>query len=334
MGRVSKVFGRRNSNILVIKTDNLVGFVEAEPAFAAIRNAHPGARISLLTIPSLQRVARASPYFDQVAAMPNFRDADARREFVRQLKNAKFERVYDLASDDAGRRLHAALGPFRPKWFSAAPAPRRRRSHPVVANAMPDLDKLMADAEIDQHDRLPDFTWALSARKDSANMKPSWYGISGSYGLLLPGLYPEGRWTVEGYAGLARTMAGAGYMPVLAGAKELHEFGDAIADMAPQLVDLSGKTDHLQLAALAHEASFFVSDHAEEMHLAVSVGCQGVLIAAGAADEAEAPRGRHVVTLTSSSGPAAVDDAFVWRTLANMGLLHQDADLQPVTAAR
>lgn len=321
------MFGRKNSNILVIKTDNLVGFVSAEPAFESIRAAHPDANISLLTIPALQRVARASPYFDQVAAMPSFTNPEARKEFIRQLKNAKFERVYDLAADDAGKKLHGAMGPFRPKWFSAAPASRRKRRARVdPASAAPCFERMMDEAGLDQSERLPNFRWALEARKDSANMKPSWYGISGAFGLLLPGPNPEGRWSARGYSNLASIMATAGFMPVLAGPKELHDFADEIADGAPQLVDLAGKTDHLQLAALASEAAFFVSDHAEEMHLAVSVDCEGVLIASGAAAEAAAPDGRHVVTLTSPVGPEAVDASFVWRTLANMGLNHVQED--------
>jgi len=320
------MFGRKQSNILVIKTDNLVGFVSAEPAFAAIRDAHPDATISLLTIPSLQRVARAAPYFDQVASIPNFRDADARKEFVRQLKNAKFERVYDLAANDASKRLHAALGPFRPKWFGAAPASRKQRARVDGASATPCFERLMSDAGVDADQRLPDFHWALDARKDSANMKPSWYGISGAYGLLLPGGAENGRWTAQGYAAIASIMATAGFMPVLAGPKTLHAFGDEIANACPQLVDLAGKTDHLQLAALAHEAAFFISDHAEEMHLAVSVGCEGVMIASGAAIDAAAPHGRHVVTLTSATGPGSVDAAFVWRTLSNMGLINQGGE--------
>ena len=121
---------------------------------------------------------------------------------------------------------------------------------------------------------------------------------------------------------------------MLAGPKELHEFGDEIADAAPQLVDLTGKTDHLQLAALAHEAAFFVSDHAEEMHLAVSVGCEGVLIAAGDAAEEAAPHGRHVVTLTAPGGPQLVDAAFAWRTLSNMGLIAVGDDAPVAAHAR
>ena len=165
----------------------------------------------------------------------------------------------------------------------------------------------------------------MATRKDSANMQPSWYGISGQFGLLLPGENPDHRWPAPCYAEFANMMAHAGFMPVLAGPKSLHNFGDEIAHNAPQLVDLTGKTDHLQLAALAQEAAFFVSDDAPEMHLAVSVGCQGVMTANAKATPT-APTGRHVVTLTADDDLGAIQPGFIWRTLSNMGLIVTRSD--------
>ena len=83
----------RAQNILVIKTDGLAAFVAAEPLYEAIRAAHPGARISLLTQQHLQRIARASPYFDQVAAMPDFRDPESKKAFVQQVKSSQIGRA-------------------------------------------------------------------------------------------------------------------------------------------------------------------------------------------------------------------------------------------------
>ena len=323
------MLGLRQANILVIKTDGLAAFVAAEPAFEVIRQSHPKARISLLTAPDLQRVARTSPYFDQVAAMPDLRDAESRKAFVKQLKSSKFERIYDLAADDAGRKLYAAMGMFRPKWFSANAAPRKN-SKAKFTTHLPDLNQMLAGAGLEAPDRLPDFRWAMATRKDSANMQPSWYGISGQFGLLLPGDNPDHRWPASSYAEFANMMAQAGFMPVLAGPKDLHHFGDEIAHDAPQLVDLTGKTDHLQLAALAQEAAFFVSDDAAEMHLAVSVGCQGVLTANAKAPPA-APVGRHVVRLTATDDLCAIEPEFIWRTLSNMGLIVAQAG-GPVSA--
>ncbi|MEZ5891903.1 MAG: glycosyltransferase family 9 protein [Parvularculaceae bacterium] len=311
--------GRKQGNILIIKTDGLAAFVAADPVFDAIRQTHPQAKISLLTSQGMQRIARASPYFDQVAAMPNLKDKEARTEFVRQLRASKFEQVYDLSGDDAAKRLKSAFGMFGPKWFGAEPG---SKSSARAGRALPRFDKIAETAGFAVETRLPDLTWAVAARKDSANMQPSWYGISGAYGLLLPGENADKRWSAAGYAGLASQMSQMGVMPVLAGPKTLHNFGDEIADNAPQLVDLAGKTDHLQLAALAQEAAFFVGDCSEEVDLALSVGCQGVVVCSSKTPIAAT--GRHIVTLTAPDSPADVDPVTVWRTLGNMGLIDLD----------
>ena len=143
------MFGRKEANILVVKADSLAGFIAAEPAFAAIREAHPKSKISLLTTGPLQRVARASSYFDQVAGIPNLRDADARKEFVKQLKLAKFEKVYDLAGNDASKKLQSAMGPFGPKWFSASTPSRRRDAKAGLFAPLPDVGALASNAGIE-----------------------------------------------------------------------------------------------------------------------------------------------------------------------------------------
>jgi len=311
---------RRPANILIIKTDGLAAFVAAEPLFEAIRAAHPGARISLLTQPHLQRVARASPYFDQVAAMPDFRDVEAKKAFVRQVKSSRFQYIYDLAANEDAKKLYAALGPFRPKWRSVAPASRSARRKGAPEEGLPNTRKFSAAVGFDAPTRLPDFRWALSNRKDSASMQPGWFGISGVYGLLMPGLDETRRWPAARYAELARMMAKKGIMPVMVGAKELHGFADEVAQAAPELVDITGKADHLQLVALAQTAAFFVSDAAEEVHLAVSVGCAGVLIRKSG-EEHLSPKGRNIITLTTRVDMSEAKPEFVWRALENMGLI-------------
>ena len=313
------MLGRKSENILIIKTDSLTSFVQAEPLFEAIRDANPHAKISLLTTPALQRIARAAPYFDQVAALPDFKVAEARQAFVRQLKGAHFARIFDLSADEESGKLKAALGPFGPKWFAFDPGSKKKLKRGLT-EAPPENAKFFGETGVKAPGRLPDLRWALSARKDSANMQPSWFGVSGDFGLLLPGADPERRWPASHYAQLAKKMSQARMMPVLAGGKDMHGIGDEISNDAPEIVDLTGKTDHLQLTALAQEARFFVSDGAEEMHLALSVGCAGVILRK-AAEQGASPSGRHIVTLTAREqlGEATAD--FVWRTLLNMGLV-------------
>ncbi|MEL6360651.1 MAG: hypothetical protein AAFR21_06155 [Pseudomonadota bacterium] len=315
------MFGKRTENILVVKPDTLSGFIAAEPAFEQIRAAHPDAKISLLTTKALQRVARAAPYFDQVASMPDFKDTAARQAFVKQIKSAKFSRVYDLAVNNGSKKLQSAIGPFGPKWYSADPPAKPPKGE--IKAMRPDFGRIMKAAGGDVPERRPDFSWTLAARKDSANMKPAWFGISGAFGLLLPGVEDGRRWTATGYGNLAGIMARSGIMPVLCGPKDLHGFGDDVAHIAPEVVDLTGKTDHLQLSALAREALFFVSDHADEAHLATAVGCSGVLIKK-AGEEALVPEGRNVIVLTTRLSFNEAEPTHVWQALGNLGLLPRE----------
>ncbi len=316
------MFGKKSENILILKTDTLSAFVAAEPVFDAIRDHHKDARLSLLTTQSLQRVARAAPYFDQVAALPDFKNPEARKALLKQLKAARFARVYDLSGDDVARRIQGALkgglGIGGPKWHSAAPMAKNKKKQ--EAAPAPNLEKLQTSAGLSASGRKPDFLWALEARKDSANMKPAWFGVSTPFALLMPGLDEARRWPAQSYGDLARYLGRNGVMPVMVGQKELHNFGDAVSEIAPEVVDLTGKTDHLQLAALSREAACFISDAAEEVELAVAVGCAGVLVKR--ASEAQAiPSGRHVMALTATTDLTEISSDFVWRALGNMGLL-------------
>ena len=314
------MFGRRKDNILVVKTDTLAGFVAAEPVFEGIRQRHPDAVISLLTTSSLQRIAKAAPYFDQVAALPNAENQVEKKAFSKQLKAAKFSRVFDLSANDSSKFVQNALGPFGPKWFSVSPPARKPKTKSLAA-MHPNPEKLCQASGVELPMRQPNFGWALASRKDSANMQPSWFGISGAYGLLAPGADEARRWPAEQYGALARLCVQNGVMPVLIGGQGLHVFGDLICEVTPEIVDLTGKTDHLQLAALAKEAQFFVTDAAEEAQLAAAVGAAGVLIKRRG-EEALSPEGRHVITLTGQGDLSEVEARFVWQALNNMGLIN------------
>ncbi len=312
------MFNKNKENILIIKTDNLAGFVAAEPLFHAIREAHPDAVISLLTARELERLARAAPYFDQIAPLPRMEERIARQSLYSQLKRSKFTRIYDLCCDENSRKINAGLGLFKPKWYSVEAA-RTRQAKRQGGIAVPGIEKFTQALGLEAPERKPDFSWALAARKDSANMQPSWYGLSGPYGLLLVSREAEYRWPAERYGDLANHMANHGIIPVLIGDHELQDFGDDISLHAPSLVDLTGKSDHLQLAALAGNANFFVSDHADEMYMALSMGCNGVILSGY--DDPEIHRsGCHVVRIDVDGDPSMVAADQVWKTVQNMGL--------------
>ena len=319
----------RESRVLVLKQDGLRHFVEAEPAFAAIRAQHPGAHIDLITTQGFGRLAKGSPYFDRVLAAGGLDDKAARKHFLVQLKKMGYDLVYDLDGTRETLDIRSALTGFRgPKWIG----PKKVVSKPGRAQgfAGPAMRKLLADAGLAVQHRLPDLSFATEGRGEAANMQPTWFGVSGPFALLIPAFQPERRWPAEAWAQLAAQVAAAGVVPVVIGHESLtpfaHEIGHALArtarpGTANALVDLTGKADLAQVAMLAKRAGFFVSNVAEELHLAVAVGCPGlVLLHPAEAAQADALFGREVVKLTADD-MSRLDPAMAVSMLSSMGLL-------------
>lgn len=318
------------ARILVIKQESLREFIEAEPAFAAVRNGNPGVPVDLLTSPSFGRLAKGSPFFDRVLAAGDFSEKTAFKDLVSQLKKIGYEQVYDLDGTRATMDLKSALTGFRgPRWVG----PKRLMSKgPRIAPAFsPDgMRRMMADAKLPTENRLPDLRWALNGRKDAANMKPSWFGISGPFALFLPSDDPINRWPSERYADIAQALADEGLLAVILGGAHLTEFAQKVVQQSsPQgrnaarntVIDLTGKTDLAQLAMLAKESHFFVAGSSDTMHLCLSLGCPGVvLLHQGESREAEALFGRDVIKLTSKD-VASLEPDMVLSMLSNMRLI-------------
>ncbi len=324
---------RGKSRILVLKATGLSQFVEAEPAFAAIRAAHPDSLIDLLTSHDYGRLAKGATYFDRVLAAGPFKDAAARKNFLGQLRKQGYAKAYDLDGTQATSMIRKSLSGWRgAQWVG----PKRIINSSSNANELipsfagPAMRKMLADAGLEMEERMPDLSWALKGRKDAANMRPSWYGISGEFALLLPSSDEERRWPAENYAELASEMVKRGVTPVLVGNSDMKTFGNTVTQLMVQigpkggaraLVDLTDKTDLAQLAALAREASFFFSGVTEEVYLTLSLGCPGVLLLHPDQDaEADVLFGRDVVRLTANHMTNLEPDIAI-KMLVSMGVL-------------
>lgn len=318
------------ARILVIKQECLREFVEAEPAFAAIRNSNPGVPVDLLTTPSFGRLAKGSPYFDRVLAAGSFAEKHQLKELVSQLKRIGYEQVYDLDGTRATMDLKGAMTGFRgPRWVG----PKRVLSKGGrVTPAFPaaSMRKMMSDAKVPTEQRLPDLRWALNGRKDAANMQPSWFGISGPFALFLPADDPMNRWPVECYAAIAQTLAAQGMLSVILGGEHLSEFAQAIVNASSphgrnaarnSVIDLTAKTDLAQLAMLAKESQFFVAGSSDTLHLCLALGCPGVvLLHTSETAESDALFGRDVIKLKAPDIGSLAPD-MVMSMLANMRLV-------------
>lgn len=203
------------SRVLVIKLGALGDFVLALGAFAAIRNAHRQAHVTLLTTAPYVELARASRYFDAVWTdlRPSFLQPARWLSLRKRLRDGQFQRVYDLQTSDRSGWYFRLMGPNQPEWSGIAAG----CSHPHANPQRDFMHSLERQAEQLAHAGItdmppPDLSWA---RADIARFK-----LPVRYVIVAPGgaaHRPEKRWPVDRFVALARLIAAKSATPARPG---------------------------------------------------------------------------------------------------------------------
>ncbi len=301
-----KAKGGDINKVLVLKFGALGDFVLALAAMKRIRLAHPKAKITLLTTPPFEALAKASPYFNSV-------EIDGRPEgfgewmaMVKRVRAARYDRIYDLQTSSRSSLLFQMLRPFPPPWSGIALGcafrhrnPARETLHTLerqadqlrVAGIWPDAPTGLDTAPP------PDLSWILN--KVGAQ-RPVSSGITPRpYALLIPGGSAgrlEKRWPVEHYAELAAILRERGLDIVVIGGPEESALARVIQRRV-QSRDLTGRTDFAQIAALGARATLAVGNDTGPTHLIAAGGAPTLVLFSKASDPALcAPRG-HVTVL-------------------------------------
>jgi ADP-heptose:LPS heptosyltransferase len=303
--------------VLVIKLSAVGDFVLAFPAFQRIREAHRGAKITLLTTPPFEALARSSPFFDKVETDGRPIGPGAWISLVSRLRAARYDRVYDLQNSGRTRLLFQTLRPFAPPWSGTAAGcalPHRNRDR-MKMHALERAAQQLEDAGIwpDAPTRPlsappPDISWILNkspaARSIAApNPRP--------VVLLVPGSSahrPEKRWPIDHYARLAERLQAEGLDIVIIGAMQESELAHAIQRRTPRARDLTGRTDFAQIAALGARAALAVGNDTGPMHLIAAAGAPTIALFSSASDPAlNAPRGHVTVFQAPDLKDVSVD---------------------------
>jgi ADP-heptose:LPS heptosyltransferase len=282
------------TRILVIKFGALGDFAQVFHAFAAIRAAHEGAQITLLTTPPYERLAAASGLFDRIETDGRPKDAAAWLRMARRLRRARYDRVYDLHTSKSSTRLWWAMLPRPPEWSGIA----RLGSHPQTRpdrNGMHNLDR-MADqlhvagigpAYADGAAPPPDLSFAVQASLAKARAEGfptvgARFGLAPPFALLVPGASasrPEKLWPTDRYAALAAALTRRGVQVAVLGGPEQGAMAAQILGAAPAAVDLTGsKTDQLDFAGLGAECLLCVGGDTGPVHMATYAGAPGVML--------------------------------------------------------
>lgn len=97
--------------------------------------------------------------------------------------------------------------------------------------------------------------------------------------LIAPGtVWDTKQWTAAGFAAVARHLSECGMAVVLAGAKRDLNACRAVAELAPEAVNLCGRTSQGELAAIIRLAAAVLANDSGSMHLAVALGRPTVAI--------------------------------------------------------
>ena len=286
-----------HKNILVIRHGALGDLIMATGAFAAIRRAHPEARITLLTGPSFKGFAQKMGFFDDIWTDGRSKNPLHIWQTVRAIARARFDFVYDLQNSSRTGlyfRLLSLMG-ARPLWNGIAPG----CSHPQTR---PDREELHSFWRY--HDQLK--CAGLSLEGEVLLSELSWMegdlsdvALPEKFVILIPGSSLSGsykRWDAASYAALAAHLRGFGVESVLVAGPEDTQPVEYLRQNAPEIVDLSMKLSLFQIASLARRALAVVGNDTGPTHIASGVRTPTVVpwALSAAPPHIYAPKGDHV----------------------------------------
>jgi ADP-heptose:LPS heptosyltransferase len=274
--------------VLVMKFGALGDVVQAFAAFAQIRAAHPDTEITLLTTPPYADFARASGLFDRVETDGRPKGFWPQAALFRRLRRARYDRVYDLQTSSRSKLYRYGFLPRPPEWSGISPGASHRQTRPD-RNALHNLDRIADQLFVagigpryaPGEAPAPDMSWAARLARRGLATTAERFGLAAPFALLTPGaspVKPEKFWPAAAYGALAKALIARGLSVAVVGAPTEAELARAIQARAPEAVDLTGRTDLLDLAGLGEEAALCVGNDTGPTHLIANAGAPGLML--------------------------------------------------------
>lgn len=298
--------------------------VAATAALRTLHRGHPGAEITLVSLPWATALApHLLPYVDRVLPYPGAPGLDGgsdERNLEEFLTRVRAER-FDLAVNMHGK------GPTSTRLVGRFGA-RRTASFVAEGNDVPNFDvEIPWDAETHESrkllllaekvggvigDALGDAEPELRVRDEDDRRARALLPAAPRKPLALvhPGAsVTEKRWPTEGFGRVAEALTRRDYTTAITGNVKEKELTRRVA--VPGSLDLGGKTDLSTLIALVSRASVVVSNDTGPAHLAYALKTPSVTIF-GPSTEIERwgplDRGRHAVLRGDPISEVSVED--------------------------
>lgn len=265
---------QRLKSFLIVRNDRLGDALLALPAIAALRSAHPDARISFLASHSI------APLISCVAGVDAVFEASDRDsgKLAPQLRQARIAAAFCLRATFTNARLLVRAGiPCRVgtsrRWYSflfTDRVPLRRRGsdlHEADLNLA-----LLGALGIPPADFFLRFNLPSNALgRGSTILTEAGVGASQSFVILHPGTGGSAReWPTSHFRALAQHLSAKGFRIVVTGSQSEAEKCDEVA--GAQFINLCGKTDIVLLAAVIARSALLAAGSTGPLHLAVALG--------------------------------------------------------------
>jgi len=269
--------------VLVIKLGAMGDIVQATGPFAAIRQHHDDAHITLLTTKIFRDFAVAGGWFDEVWVddRPKWRELRSWRELLKRLRRGRFDRVYDLQTSDRTAILFRLMGFGRkPEWCGIVLGCSHRHTNPR-RDFIHTVERHMEQLAIAGITEVP------PPNVDGISADIGRFELSSPNVLLVPGGSPhrlDKRWPAASYAELARRLIAKGITPVVIGGAAESQVATAIATFCEGSRDLTNETSMADIVELARGAAGAVGNDTGPMHLIATAGTPSVVLFSHASD--------------------------------------------------
>jgi heptosyltransferase-1 len=306
----SSLARREFERILLIKPSAVGDVIHALPVLAKLRARYPAARIDWLLTPPIAELIGHHPalsnviLFDRGALAHGWRHWSAGAvRLLADLWQTRYDLVIDLHGQFRSAILTlAARAPVRIGFDRPHAGPRAETDRQLVPNAyrhgwtgarecawlaythripLPRSDVHAVDRYLSLGPMLgldegpPAFHVPIPSHSEARiETLRNEHGLCRQpFAVLVPGtIWPTKHWHIEGFAAVARHLRGLGRGVVLAGSASERSRCQAVAELAPGVLDLSGQTVLSELAALIRRAELCVTNDSGSMHLTVALG--------------------------------------------------------------
>ncbi len=275
--------------ILIVRTSAIGDVVFTSPLAAALRRSWPDAYIAWVVEPGIDALVANDPAIDECIVWPKKRWRALLRagrwvalaHEIRRFRASLRERRFDLALDLHGLFKSAFLA-----WLSGAPRRiglgAREGSSRFVNEVVPrDGDPARISSEylhlakhlqLDVGDFLPRLEVAPAAAAFAGTLLREHGLAPGGYVVFAAfTTRPQKHWFDDAWRELSKRLcAQTGLVALLLGGPADRPAADALVRGAPQIVDLVGRTDLAQAAALVRDAALVVGVDTGLTHMGIA----------------------------------------------------------------